>query len=652
MTGTYTDIVQVLVPSSAAPGESVRIEAQVKNIYPAGSMTITVTGKINDTPVHFGSVGYIVPYGTTRSFYQSFIMPNSNATIHVWSWFYTADGNWVQDDWVSAVVKVAGDVADGIIVSKWVNKSPEGFKLPMPASVNADGRTFEVGIQYKNISDSSYIAGVEVIVKDPQGITRAAPAIDWAGMSPNETLTVEYNICRVDKQGTWTVILNLKTQDGTILDSYTGTCIVASAFTGLIVAKWVNKAPEGFNLSIPAAVSADSRTFEVGAQYKNTSSSTYIAGVEVVVRHPQGVMRSSPAIDWAGISPGETLSVEYNICSVDKQGTWTITMSLKTQDGTVLDSYAGACITASGLLGIIEAKWVNKSPEGFTLPMPANVSADDNTFEIGVRYKNTSTLRLIAGAEVVVKDPQGIIRAAPVVDYTGMSPEESLSTEYNICRVDKHGDWTVVITFRTREGSVLDTYSGICIHVAPLPVISNLLITGYRAINPASQLLASGQVAVSPGSTLEVDVSFDYTVPAASSTELWTSLYIAPGRDYTIKQSVSLPAGTNQQWTGTIQVPITDEVGLRNYTYDILVEIPVEGLQAFEYSAVVITGMTATTIGGIAETIGLLITVMIVTMMMNMMGPMLEDPEFLGKAAGKAKEVGGKVIQIVLPKGS
>ncbi len=105
MTGTYTRIVSIIVPSVAQAGESVSIEVQIQSITSGGSIIVTATGRIDNTGIHFGGVSHNVPYGSTQSFYQNFIMPDRSVNIYVWSWVKLTDGSWHQDD--SANIRVA-----------------------------------------------------------------------------------------------------------------------------------------------------------------------------------------------------------------------------------------------------------------------------------------------------------------------------------------------------------------------------------------------------------------------------------------------------------------------------------------------------------------------------------------------------------------
>ena len=163
-------------------------------------------------------------------------------------------------------------------------------------------------------------------------------------------------------------------------------------------------------------------------------------------------------------------------------------------------------------------------------------------------------------------------------------------------------------------------------------------------------VIGSGvQVTVKPGDTLVVVVKLVYTVPVPVTAKLWASLYIAPGRDYTIIEDIQLLAGTDNVWDGSISMPITDNVGLRNYTYHLLVELPDYSVSVQEDNAVICTGMTEgilQDIGDIGQLIGMLVLVMMMGMMMNIM----TEPEGVvvgaKKEYEKAKEVAQPIVQI------
>ncbi|GAH73969.1 unnamed protein product [marine sediment metagenome] len=112
-----------------------------------------------------------------------------------------------------------------------------------------------------------------------------------------------------------------------------------------------------------------------------------------------------------------------------------------------------------------------------------------------------------------------------------------------------------------------------------------------------TQAAALAPITVALGDSVLVDVSFKYTAPSAVDVDLTASLWLPPGVDYTVKRIVSLEAGTNQTWTGVIEIPITEESGLRNYTYILGVALPAYGIGDQVSDAVTCTGMPE---GGLA----------------------------------------------------
>ncbi|GAH57732.1 unnamed protein product, partial [marine sediment metagenome] len=102
-------------------------------------------------------------------------------------------------DYKDDIIEIVEAPPAGSIISKFINKVPEGWRIPIPTEVKADNNTFEVGIRYRNYSGRTVTGGCKVEVRDPNGILRASPPVDWTGMSQNEELEKQYNICPVDK---------------------------------------------------------------------------------------------------------------------------------------------------------------------------------------------------------------------------------------------------------------------------------------------------------------------------------------------------------------------------------------------------------------------------------------------------------------------
>jgi len=102
----YAQIVEIVAPSQALPGERVDVTVRIKNTYSAaiGVMAVGV-------PEYSGVPGgeYInglnpqqatanIDAGVTYSFSGYFYMPDKAATIHAYSYWYGADSAWHFDD--------------------------------------------------------------------------------------------------------------------------------------------------------------------------------------------------------------------------------------------------------------------------------------------------------------------------------------------------------------------------------------------------------------------------------------------------------------------------------------------------------------------------------------------------------------------------
>ncbi len=98
----YAQIVEIVAPSQAAPGERVDITVRIKNTYSA-AIGIMVGGALEYgvTPwpgISFPENNANVEGGATQSFAGYLIMPDKAVTIHAYSYWYGADGYWYLDD--------------------------------------------------------------------------------------------------------------------------------------------------------------------------------------------------------------------------------------------------------------------------------------------------------------------------------------------------------------------------------------------------------------------------------------------------------------------------------------------------------------------------------------------------------------------------
>lgn len=92
----YTQIVEIVAPSSAAAGQIVNVEVKVKNIYSV-PFFVTVTGAVDGSNLYFGNETKYIAAGETKSFYDSFTMPSKSIKLWVWSWWYLSP-DWIEDD--------------------------------------------------------------------------------------------------------------------------------------------------------------------------------------------------------------------------------------------------------------------------------------------------------------------------------------------------------------------------------------------------------------------------------------------------------------------------------------------------------------------------------------------------------------------------
>jgi len=158
-------------------------------------------------------------------------------------------------------------------------------------------------------------------------------------------------------------------------------------------------------------------------------------------------------------------------------------------------------------------------------------------------------------------------------------------------------------------------------------------------------VVAAGKmIELSPGDTLEIQVSFDYVTGLPVVVTLWASLGIGPGRDMESFKDIHLEATTTTKtWSGTTEIAIPAS-GKRNGTYWMKVEI--DGEEVTIQDAVVISGMPTTGIGFIGDMIGMLVLVMMMSMMMNMMKDPLGTLYVVGEKVREVKEVPRKIREV------
>ena len=106
----YADIIEIVAPAQAAPGDRVDVTVRIRNTY-SGAIGIMVGGALEYgvTPwpgIDFPENSANVDGGATYSFSGYFYMPDKKVTIHVYSYWYGSDGYWYFDDEMTKVVNL------------------------------------------------------------------------------------------------------------------------------------------------------------------------------------------------------------------------------------------------------------------------------------------------------------------------------------------------------------------------------------------------------------------------------------------------------------------------------------------------------------------------------------------------------------------
>jgi len=120
--GAYSEIIDIIAPSSAPAGSTVWVSIWIKNIWTA-SVHVAAVG-IWDTEKRFVDwLDLWIPAGETYSFSGSFTMPNRDVTLHAYSYYEDVDGYWRFDDEAERNVKLA--VVWQKLATKTITLTPE-----------------------------------------------------------------------------------------------------------------------------------------------------------------------------------------------------------------------------------------------------------------------------------------------------------------------------------------------------------------------------------------------------------------------------------------------------------------------------------------------------------------------------------------------
>ena len=244
----YAQIVEIVAPSEAAPGSRIDITVKIKNLYSA-AIGIMVGGALEYgvTPwpgITFPTNSANVAAGQTYSFAGYFTMPDKEAKVHAYSYFYTAEG-WYFDDEMVRTVKTA-EVVKGTITRKVLEYDES--RANIPATGIPQGKRGLVHIWGRNDTSKAQQMGIYWLVRDPQGYVveeySAWEAWPYTGAgSEHEFIGGRFNLTKAGRYTIWVLLFIKIDRQSPVLDEYSGAlCDVSPAvaeFDALKVADYV-----------------------------------------------------------------------------------------------------------------------------------------------------------------------------------------------------------------------------------------------------------------------------------------------------------------------------------------------------------------------------------------------------------------------------
>jgi len=242
--GAFTEIVDIVAPSSAGEGEMVSVTVKIKNLWTA-SVRVYCVAVLDSTLRFIDWLDYWIPAGATHSFYGSFIMPDESVTINAYSYYEDINGYLQPDDSKSKDVALA-EVFEGSIRKRELDY--EDMWQVFPIYNIPTGTRIRVRITGRNDMATTQRMGIHWIVKDPDGVTiqeySTWEAWPYTGAgSTHEFIGGSFDL---NKAGTYTIqawlLMNLA--DQVVVDDYYGTlCTVEAAvsepeFSGFAIAEY------------------------------------------------------------------------------------------------------------------------------------------------------------------------------------------------------------------------------------------------------------------------------------------------------------------------------------------------------------------------------------------------------------------------------
>ncbi|MBA7701881.1 hypothetical protein ES703_110628 [subsurface metagenome] len=219
--GAYTDIVSIIAPSEAAPGQTVDLQVKVKNLADY-NIYISTSAKYDDTIFYLSPEYASVDAYATYTFYGSFTMPNKSVRVYVWSYYWTGS-EWYLDDSEYFDISLAEAYAGKITKMELEH---DGTYSNIPAYDIPQHERGLVHITGRNDTSKAQRMGIHWQVKDPQGVTKedyyAWESWPYTGAgSTHEFIGDRFNL---DKVGNYSLSVELlmNYDNPEIVDSYSG----------------------------------------------------------------------------------------------------------------------------------------------------------------------------------------------------------------------------------------------------------------------------------------------------------------------------------------------------------------------------------------------------------------------------------------------
>ncbi len=627
----YTDLIRIECPAEAYAGDIVEIYVYIKNQH---SSTIGVKPKaiVNGAIEAVFTVPYSnIPAGYTYYFTGHFIMPSADAEIRAESYYYGEDGQWHFEDFQTRTVKLRAaahwleieqveaplSAEEGELVTVGVtliNRGGYSFAAIPTAAINALALYF--GNRWVVIGPMATYKWIDTFIMPDHGVRVHVEA--WAeGIFPEDDtehvdialFEPEYKrlVINRDPSVGGSVTTSPAPATGTIYDGYyvKGTAVYVTAHPdpGYAFKSWSGELTDTTNVTATVYMSEN-----------RTITAHFVLEEDLELLE---VNIDPPGAGYVTVTPSPAGGTQHNWYF--PYGTL-VHVTAHPDAGYVFDSWSGEMTDTTAVTAPVSPmtekrtitahfKVIEEALETLEVDIipigGGHVTTDPASYEGKTNWQHNETGQFIHGTNVQVT-------AHPSSGYVFEKWSDeivggvSLDNPAMVQVMDEH---RAIKAHFLLEGE--DPEVGLS--------ILDLTLDGW---GKAGETLGTSPVAVSPGDTLQVQVTVQYTATKDFLIEegFWVSLVIDPFRDETFKYNISLPVAavaTDKPFTFDIPILVTDTL-LKNKTYDLWVEFP-NGLQDKAENAVTISGMPAG-ISGILDMVPMLIMVMMMSMMMGIMG--------------------------------